>query len=360
MLYVCQNIFTVQDKEIHAIASQGLYENSYIRGSVVDTHISWVILTRRFAFKIKKPVKFSFLDFSTLALRKELCEKELKLNRRFSDIYLDVLPVRFVDSQWIIGGPDDVNVVDYCVMMKRMATSRRLDNMLQKHKVDVASIRRLATDIALFHREADSVYRAPDLTTTTAIFNDIGSVRDLTTDGLHIEIDSPSIDRAMDWSNSFLKKHFNRIQQRAECGLKRDLHGDLHSGNIFLYPKPVLFDCIEFNDSYRQIDVLYDIAFLCMDLERFDEWNLAAALIDEYRKHFAAFQEDEDYSIFVYFKSLRANIRAKVHAQQWKESHTPSELSYHTAHVQKYLQLMDKYIAGMPALPQANKMRSIV
>lgn len=349
----------MQEKEIHDIASHGLYENNFVRGSVVDTHISWVILTTRFAFKIKKPVKFSFLDFSTLALRKTLCEKELRLNRRFSDIYLDVLPVRFVDSQWIIGGPIDVNVVDYCVVMKRMATSRRLDNLLQKHKVNVPSIRRLATDIALFHREAECVYKVPDLTETTAIFNDIGSVRDLATGGLHMEIDSRSIDRAMDWSNTFLKKHWNRIQQRAECGLKRDLHGDLHSGNIFLYPKPVLFDCIEFNDSYRQIDVLYDIAFLCMDLERFDHWNLAETLIDEYRKHFAAFQEDEDYSIFVYFKSLRANIRAKVHAQQWKESHTPSERSHHAAQLQKYLQLMDTYIANMPAISQTNKAGSI-
>lgn len=341
----------MQNKDVHDIALHGQYANHFIHGRVVETHISWVILTKSLAFKIKKPVKLSFLDFSTLQLRKQLCEKELKLNRRFSDIYLDTLPIRRVDDQWIIGGPNDLNIVDYCVVMKRMATSRRLDYMLQKHKVRAASIRKLANDIALFHRKAEPIICFPDLNETSAVFDDIKSICEFTMNDLCIQLDNDAIDRAVTWSQTFLTTHWSRIQQRIQDGLKRDLHGDLHSANIFLYHKPVLFDCIEFNDKYRQIDVLYDIAYLCMDLERFDQWNLAEVLIEEYRKYFPAFQQDEDYSIFIYFKSLRANIRAKVHAQQWRESHTPSDLSHHMTQTQKYLELMDKYIVSMQASP---------
>jgi aminoglycoside phosphotransferase family enzyme len=334
----------MEEKDVHDIAWRGLYANDFIHGSLEETHISWVILAKGFAFKIKKPVRLSFLDFSTLALRKKLCEKELMLNRRFSNIYLDVLPVRKVQGQWIIGGPSDMHTVDYCVVMKRMATAKRLDKLLQKNAVSVASLKTLAADIALFHNNAQQTFRSFSIDTGSSIFNDIESVSEFARDALGIRYHE-IIRESIEWSDAFLTRHQGRFQQRIDSGMQRDVHGDLHSGNIFLYTKPVLFDCIEFNDVYRQIDVLYEVAFLCMDLERFNQWQLADVFLTEYVKRFSAFQQPEDYSLFIYFKSLRANIRAKVHAEQCRQTHDTHEQQYHRDEAAKYLKLMAKYVA---------------
>jgi aminoglycoside phosphotransferase family enzyme len=134
------------------------------------------------------------------------------------------------------------------------------------------------------------------------------------------------------------------MQQRIDHGLKRDIHGDLHSGNIFLYRKPVLFDCIEFNDEFRQIDVLYEIAFLYMDFERFHHKPLAGAFLKEYTRHFPAFKEREDHLIFTYFKCLRANIRAKVHAMQLNHREYKKRSAFHFSETGKYLSLMNEYM----------------
>lgn len=334
----------MKETEVRDMAVSGVYLNTPIKGKVEETHISWVILTKAYAFKIKKPVKLSFLDFSTLALRRQLCEKELRLNSRFSDIYLAVSPIRLVGEQWVIGGDDDADVVDYCVVMRRMALSKRLDNVLRKRNITEKAMRALASEVGVFHSRAEKIFTPFEIEETRGTFNDIGSIIQFVTKNIDVQF-SEIIERSIEWSDAFLEKHRDRIQQRIEHGLKRDIHGDLHCGNIFLYRKPVLFDCIEFNDQFRQIDVLYEIAFLCMDLERFHQKRQAEVLLTEYRKHFPAFQQKEDSGLFIYFKSLRANIRAKVHALQSDQAESESEVSFHIAEARKYLGLMNDYIA---------------
>ena len=340
----------MRESEVRDIAKNGVYENTPLQGKVEETHISWVILSRRFAFKIKKPLKLSFLDFSTLHLRKQQCERELLLNSRFSEIYLSVRPIRRVKGQWILGGHEDGDVVDYCVVMRRMAVSKRLDNVLRRGKVNESSIRRLADQTASFHRKAEKVFIRFDILKTRSTFNDIGSIVEFVSDNIGVEF-SDIIDRSIEWSNSFLGLHNHRMQQRIDHGLKRDLHGDLHSGNIFLYRTPVLFDCIEFNDEFRQIDVLYEIAFLCMDFERFHHKSLAEIFLKEYTRHFPAFRESEDHLIFTYFKCLRANIRAKVHAMQLSQAGDENEAAFQRSETCKYLSLMNEYMTSLQSPP---------
>ena len=328
------------------MALRGIYQNTPLNGKVEETHISWVILTKNYAFKIKKPIKLGFLDFSTVELRKQLCEKELRLNSRFSHIYLAVLPIRFVHNQWIIGGDHDAAIVDYCVVMRRMALSKRLDNLLRKRDATKKSIRALADQIATFHNKAERIFTPFEIEKARSTFNDIGSIIEFATGNIDAQF-GEVIKRAIGWSDSFLQKHGKRIQERIDHGLKRDIHGDLHCGNIFLYSKPVLFDCIEFNDQFRQIDVLYEMAFLCMDLERFRRKHLSEIVLNEYTRHFSAFQQKEDHCLFVYFKSLRANIRAKVHALQCDETESEAEASFHISETRGYLGLMNEYMASM-------------
>ncbi len=334
------------DIEIHDIARNGVYERTPLRGKVEETHISWVVLSEHFAFKIKKPLKLSFLDFSTLEARRIQCERELMLNRRFSDIYLAVEPIRRVNDQWILGGMEEGQIVDYCVVMRRMAAAKRLDNVLRSGKGDEDAIRRLAKQVAAFHENAETVHTPFDMDKAAGTFNDIASVVELVSDKIGEGV-GEVINRSIAWSNSFLEAHHTRMQERIEQGFKKDVHGDLHSGNIFLYRNPVLFDCIEFNDEFRQVDVLDEVAFLCMDFERFHWKRLADLFLEEYEKHFPAFVGTEDRLIFTYFKCLRANVRAKVHAVRLGQAGDERQVAFQSAEVRGYLNLMETYMAGV-------------
>lgn len=328
-------------QEVNLFARHGLYEGQQIRGKLEETHISWVVLTPLYVFKIKKPVKTSFLDFSTLALRKHFCERELELNRRFADIYLSVQPIHNDRNIWTIGeGPGEVK--DYCVVMKKMAIAKRMDNCVRKGNVRERSMHTLALKIGKFHLHAQKVFTPFDLAAAQNIFNDISSIGEGDTSGLD-RATAGTIPEAIAKSNDFLTRHAARFQQRVDQGLKRDVHGDLHTGNIFLYAHPVIFDCIEFNDAYRQIDVLYEVAFLCMDLEASGEEHLAAVFLRDYRTHFPAFQSREDELLFIYFKALRANVRAKVHAMGATQAGWPMG-ARHQDEMYRYLRLMKRYL----------------
>lgn len=328
--------------EIETLAKEGIFEGRPLRGRVEETHISWVILSQRHAFKIKKPVSLSFLDFSTLARRKQYCLRELMLNRRFSDIYLDVLPVSRQKGKWYIG-ENQGQVHDYTVRMKRMSSAKRMDNLLRTGKVSTGDVHHLARVIAGIHKNCPVLYLPFRLPKARKIFNDIVKVRSEARKKLGREYAS-FIDRAILWSDAFLSEHAKRIRKRIELGYLRDVHGDLHSRNIFLYRKPVLFDCIEFDDEYRQIDVLYEIAFLCMDMEAFGKQSLAKHFVNTYTKHFPCMDPPEDEHLFRYFKCLRANIRAKVCLLNAAAASDTKDASRLDAEAARYFTLMQRYI----------------
>lgn len=318
------------------------YQGKSLRGTVEETHISWVILTPRFAFKIKKPVKLSFLDFSTLNQRKKYCERELALNRRFSEIYLRVVPVKSDRGVWRLGsGPG--KIADYAVMMIRLDSSKRMDLLLRTGSVRPLHIRALANKIAAFHSKAAIIKRPFAVDDLADAFNDIRLVRNFAHKALGGQFDD-LISRSQKWSRAFLLYHASRLKERIRLGLQRDGHGDLHSGNIFCYKNPEIFDCIEFNDRYRQIDVLNEIAFFCMDLEAFGAPRLADLFVNEYNREFPGFLTAEDWGLFVYFKCYRANVRAKVHALAAEQAGYQQSYRRHKAAVRKYLKLMNRYI----------------
>jgi uncharacterized protein len=335
----------MKESDIKELAVNGFFDNKPLKGNIVETHISWVILTRKYAFKIKKPLKLSFLDFSTLRLRKKYCERELALNSRFSDIYLSVLPISFQKDTWTIGNSGG-QLVDYAVVMKRMASVKRMDNLLQHNKVDNALIEALASKIVSFHKKAKKISIPYDPSISRNTFNDIDANRDFVLKELGHPF-AEIIDHSILWSDNFLTLHAHRIQQRIEQGFKKDVHGDLHSGNIFLYKKPVLFDCIEFNDAFRQIDIMYEIAFLCMDLDAFQHTKLSGYFLSAYKSKIACFEVKEDDALFIYFKCLRANIRAKVHILSAINAPNNKELRTHLAETRKYLSLMKAYVESL-------------
>jgi aminoglycoside phosphotransferase family enzyme/predicted kinase len=246
--------------------------------TLVQTHISWVLLDGMFAWKIKKPVRLSFLDFSELATRRRLCEEELRLNRRLAPaLYLDVVPIG--------GTPDapqlasDGPAIEYALRMQQFAAGALLSERLAAGTLQPLHLDRLAQRLAAFHRAAamaapDSLYGTPRMIEDTAL---------QVLDGLAqcgCAHDYVMLRRWLLAEGARL--HDTWLRRRAE-GRVREGHGDLHLANaVVLGDEATAFDCIEFDPALRWIDVLSDIAFLVMDLLAHERGDLAFRFLNAY------------------------------------------------------------------------------
>lgn len=317
------------------------------RVHLIETHISYVIMTDHYVYKIKKPVKFSFLDFSSVKTRKEFCEKEVSLNRRLAKhMYLDVLPVRSDKGHLNIDGPRG-EIVDWVILMKRMDESRQMDFLLEKGEVNTRHITALAKMIANFHQNAKVIKEGEDWKALDSEFADIATVKNF----LRKNVDSEGaahIDETIAWVHSFLKSLADRIHERNQAGYIVDGHGDLHCRNIFLMEEPVIFDCIEFNDEFRKLDLLSEIAFLFVDLERFGRTDLAELLCKEYFAKMPCIENEVDLQIFDYYKMYRANVMVKVLCVRATELDENSQKFQEIlVLIRKYLDLYNRYYTAL-------------
>lgn len=327
--------------DIHILMEQGLFPEPLDKPELVETHISWVIIGIAYVFKIKKNIHYSFLDFSTLEKRKLFCDREVELNRRLApDVYLDVVPVRKTDSSMIVGG-EEGEIIDYAVLMKRLPRERQMDVLLRTNRVNPSDIDALAEHLAAFHRSTNVIYES-DVSEIKKKFNDLGDQQEY----LQRELGNNTgdrIDEAMRISDRFIDRHRAMLNDRLAAGYFRDCHGDLHSRNIFLLPRPVIFDCIEFNDDYRRIDVLNEVAFLCMDLDVFGRQDLAELFIRNYNHLFPVMRSTEEELLFNYYKCYRANVRAKVNSLRSASATDPEQRKRFLSETAKYLRLMYDY-----------------
>ncbi|MCB0571374.1 MAG: hypothetical protein KDC66_16500 [Phaeodactylibacter sp.] len=307
---------------------------------LAETHISWVLLSGGDAYKVKKPVKFDFLDFSTLEKRHHFCQRELELNSRFSQgVYLEVLPITRSVAGLAIGGEGEV--IGHTLHMKRLEEGRQMNLLLEKGLVTNRHMQQLAEKLAVFHAYTDIIERPPDIDAMQADFADIESVAD----GLESLL-GPSAKQRLLESTAFAKGCVEglsgRLKERGLRGYIIDGHGDLHSRNIFLVNEPILFDCIEFNDRFRQVDVLDELAFLCMDLDYYGCRHLEAPLLNAYLKENDCITGDEDWAVFTYFKWYRANVKLKVNALRARQSTSGTRPAIRNA-VEEYWQLYQAY-----------------
>ncbi len=327
--------------QIHALINNRSLPGKYDNASLTETHISWIILTDDFAYKIKRPVSYSFVDFSSLKKRNYFCQKEIALNKRLApEMYLKVLPVT-VGMVAAEKGKDHEGIIDFAVQMKRMDNSREMDKMLGRNEVTKGGIDRLAKKIADFHNRVDVIDKPFDIDNIQETYSDIETVAPYLKKKAGEEMLN-KVTGCIDTSNHFLKENAAFINERAAEGFRRDCHGDLNSHNIFLYPDPVIFDCIEFNDEFRHIDVLYDIAFLYVDLDFFGRKNLGERFCKIYFQHMGIRNDSFTERLLSYYKSLRANIRAKVTLIGAKNSDTNGSKE-EIDDAKKYIELMTKY-----------------
>ena len=313
---------------------------------LIETHISWVIFGRDYAYKIKKPVQYSFLDFSSLEKRKYYCEREIVLNKRLTEgIYLDVQPVRKRTGRFSIGN-EGGELIDYAVRMRKMDRNKQMDNLLLSHQVLPAQIHSLAVKIGSFHRTAEVIVQK-DLSDIQSKFNDLGKEINFLKE-VRREDYGEMIETAIGLSDKFNSANRPLLEKRLKEGWVRDCHGDLHSRNIFFLPEPQPFDCIEFNDDYRQIDVLNEVAFLCMDLDYFNREDLSELFIQEYNRVNPAMSTENDLHLFYYFKCYRANIRAKINSLRARSCENSTDAEKYLADTGKYLRLMIRYLGMLP------------
>lgn len=294
---------------ITALCNPNLYDNPVGGVELIETHISWVILAGDYAYKIKKPVNFGFLDFSTLAQRRFYCDEELRLNRRFApEIYLAVVPITGTPAtpSWSEAGA----AFEYAVKMRRFSQQARLDHMLSQQQLNAQHIDRLAVVVADFHRHApsvplDSEHGTPVVVQTAALDN-YRHIRPL----LNGADDVALLARLADWTQRACGQLAEYFAARRADGFVRECHGDLHLQNVaWLDNDPVLFDCIEFNPTFRWIDVTSEVAFLTMDLADRGRADFARRFLNEYLQITGDFA---GLRVLRFYQAYRAMVRAKV------------------------------------------------
>jgi len=295
---------------------------------MVQTHVSWIFLTDTHAYKIKKPVDFGFLNFSTIDRRRFYCNEEVRLNRRLCpDMYEAVVELRESEAGFSFLG--DGAIVDYAVRMKRLPAERMLNRLVDSGEVSPDDMRAVARIIAEFHRTAPTSPTIADNGRIERImFNwqeNFEQSAKFSEAELGDQATLPDRDREMirAWVFSFAARHGEFFQRRVDDGFIRECDGDIHLENICFEPDAInIFDCIEFNERFRYCDTAADIAFLLMDLDFHCRTDLAAALLDEYLTRTG---DQGSAALLDFYKLYRAFVRGKVESLLSADSGAPQE-----------------------------------
>ncbi len=298
-----------QRRVVAALCDPRAYPHPVTAVRLVETHISFVLLTGQYAYKLKKPLALGFLDFSTLAARRFFCGEELRLNGRLAPrLYLDVVAITGEPDRPQLGGTGPV--LDYAVRMVEFPQSALLDTMLARGALTPPLVDALAEAVARFH---GAIERAP----IDSPFGDPAQVHapmrqnfEQLAPLLDDDAERAPLAALRDWSESECRRLAPAFAARRAGGFVRECHGDLHVGNIALVDGELqIFDGIEFNANLRWIDVASEIAFLTMDLGERGHPGLAARLLDTYLQ---ATGDYEGLGVLRYYLVYRALVRAKV------------------------------------------------
>lgn len=296
---------------IRALLDPRRYPHPASEVRLIQTHISWVLLAGEFAYKIKKPVRLPFLDFSTLALRRADCEEELRLNRRCApDLYLEVLPIGNTPDDPRLGAASAA--IEYAVRMRRFDPQQQLDQLCQRGELRAAHLTELARTLTRFHAsaavaDAGSRFGRPELIRQQASDN-LAALRQL----LPPAGFGPALDGLQHWTEQRLSQLAPLMRARLDSGRVRECHGDLHLANLVLIDARVqLFDCLEFSEELRWIDVASELAFTYMDLLAHGQAGLANGFIDDC---LSLGGDYEAAGLLRFYAVYRALVRAKVAA----------------------------------------------
>jgi len=325
---------------IQNLLSPNAYPHPVQAIRLVETHISWVLLSGDFAYKIKKPVNFGFLDFSTLELRRQYCQEELRLNRRLAeDWYVDVVPITGTVEQPRIGGAGEA--IEYAVKMRQFPTAMTLKDRIRSGDVGQTEIDRMTDLLAAFHThiaktDADSPYGG-SANIKHWFDENYDHIRRRLQDADRLS----QLQAIEDWGEVEWRQTADLMERRKSAGFVRECHGDMHLGNMTCIDGTIiLFDCIEFNPMLRWIDVVSEVAFLMIDLLHFNLDALAYRFLNRYLQHTGDYQ---GVALLRYYLVYRALVLAKVSLLRAEQQHDPELRKQNLAEYRVYADLAERF-----------------
>jgi len=339
------SIFEKLPALINALLSPACYDHAVGKVQLIETHISWVLLTGEYAYKLKKPLNLGFLNFSTLEQRQQACADEVRLNRRLAaEIYIGVVAITGSTDTPRIGGQGDI--IEYAVKMRQFPIDATLDSIDLHGKLATEQIDQLAARLAHFHltecshASADSPWGEPNAIAQSVVEN----FQPLT-DLLEGTVEKQRLAELKRWSVAEHNRLKPMMSERKRDGWVRECHGDLHLGNLaWMNGQLLIFDCIEFNSSLRWIDVISEVAFCFMDLLHRQHRDLAMRFLN------AWLEVSGDYdgiALLRYYAIYRALVRAKVAALRAKQS-DDDNAGTSNSEANTFLQLAENLSQNMP------------
>lgn len=274
--------------------------------TVRETHSAWVYLAGDRAYKVKKPVRMAFLDFSTLERRRAVCQEEVRLNRALAaSLDMRVLAVAEREGRYVLAHADATDAVEYAVEMRRFDEQRTMASLVTRGELSDGDVCAIAGRVAEFHAAAARLTPSDPL-------GDVKRACDANAQELLALADDATAARilaAERFTGAFLLAHRGDLVARAAAGRIRDGHGDLRAEHVVLEQPPAIIDRLEFDPRLRAVDVADDLAFLVMDLEHLGAAHCAALLVAAYRE---AGGDPGDDALVAFYGTYRALVRAKV------------------------------------------------
>ena len=307
---------------------------------LIQTQMSFIFLTGDYVYKVKKPVNLGYLDYTTLEKRRFFCHQELKLNRRLCpDAYLAVVPIAEEKGKLRVEGQGDP--LEYAVKMSQLPQERMMDVLLPRGKVTKEMIAKVAEKLAGFHQKAET-------NSKIAAFGKLDTIRQncdenfaQTEKYIGISISSTKYEQIKSYTNDFISRNSSLFDKRVGKGRIRDCHGDLHAAHICFSDDICIYDCIEFNDRFRYSDVASEVAFLAMDLDRYQQADLSKHFVNTYVE---LSQDEELLSLLNFYKCYRAYVRGKVESFKLDDPYFPEEEKAKSlAIAQRYFELAESY-----------------
>ncbi len=299
----------MQEKIIEAMCRSDFYPERPKTVELIKTHISWVFIAGDFVYKVKKPVSFGFLDFSTLAKRKFYCEEELRLNRRLAaDFYLGVAVI-YEDEKGNVTLTPTNHIIEYSVLMKKLPEDKMLKSLLAKGRAPDEMFEDLGKKIADFHARAETGKRISKMGLPEMIgknheenFSEMAAYVDVT-------IPADQYEFIKNYDESFITRKQGLLNKRVADGKIKECHGDLHLEHICITENIDVFDCIEFNERFRCVDTAAEIAFLSMDMDLNGYPEKGEILIHSYIRHSG---DPDVLALLDFYRCYYAFVRGKV------------------------------------------------
>lgn len=323
-----------------ALQSPEIYPDHPRTIRFIETHISLLFLTGNYVYKVKKPVDFGFLDFTTLEKRKFFCEQEVRLNRRLSPtIYLGVVAISREGDRIILDGKGDV--VEYAVKMKQIPEELLMDKLLEKKQVTPKMIEAISEKLVKFYFAAEINDLIRSFGRPERVKQDTDENFEQTKKYVGTTISREMYEKVKGRTEEFFRTKESLFHQRIAAERIRDCHGDLRLEHIFWGEEISIFDCIEFNERFRYTDVASDIGFLAMDLDYRGRQDLSEHLI---RAFVEKSGDDGLTEVLDFYKCYRAYVRGKVEGFRLDDPHIPeSEKKEALKRAQNFFDLACRY-----------------